>query len=68
MDNNCVIRGELCDPDGNIESIKVDIEEESLQRINNALSDMQSVVNATLTEKIEAQKCKEPSQKKPKKC
>jgi len=64
---DCVISTELCNPDGKIEKIDVEFKEKSLTDIKDALSEMQTNINTILTEKVEAEKAKEPDLKKPKK-
>ena len=64
---NCVISTEICNPDGKVEKINVEFKEKSLSAIKTAVTQMQANINSILTEKMEAEKGKEPDTKKPKK-
>ena len=58
------VKGIFCYPGGEIEKLNVEIDKNNMEEIKDAVKTVQTDCNSILTKKIEADKLKEPAQKK----
>ena len=61
------VKGILSYPDGEDEKLEIEMKKHDMEEIKNAVKTIQSDCNLILTEKIAAEKLKEPAEKKPRK-